>query len=476
MNKQKIVSMLLSTTILLSLYSNAPIANVNAESLNDLEQQQQELEEQSNQLNGTISHTEQELNSLNSERQYLIKNIVELQQNVDYIAGQIDEQEQEIILLEEQINQLNEEIEILQENIANRDEILAEQARGVQITGSTESLVDLILSAESLTDLVGKMEVVNALVKNNNSIMEDQINDKETVELNKIEVHLAKEETSQMKADLEMNRNFLVSEKAELDTQVQFVTEEYNLTNEERNALVSEQRAIASKTSEISNEIQSEKNRIEAEAAEARRIAAEAEARRVAAAEAEAKKVAVAEEKKETTNSSPVQASTSNKTPAAPKPEPKPAPKPKPEPEPKPDPKPTQPSTPSSSGWSRPASGRISSEYGYRIHPITGTRRLHTGIDIAGSGGITAARSGTVSLVRYDASGYGHYAIINHGNGLSTLYAHMSSRPNVSVGQSVSGGQRIGTMGTTGSSTGVHLHFEVRQNGRPVNPRNYVNF
>ncbi|NLD31442.1 MAG: LysM peptidoglycan-binding domain-containing protein, partial [Trichococcus flocculiformis] len=97
---------------------------------------------------------------------------------------------------------------------------------------------------------------------------------------------------------------------------------------------------------------------------------------------------------------------------------------------------------------------------------------------IAGSGTISAAQTGVVEVATYHYS-YGNYVVINHGkiNGVTikTLYAHMQSGLSVSVGQTVSQGQKIGVMGTTGSSTGVHLHFEVQENGAVVNPMNYIN-
>ena len=120
--------------------------------------------------------------------------------------------------------------------------------------------------------------------------------------------------------------------------------------------------------------------------------------------------------------------------------------------------------------WPLPGYYRLSSQFGYRIHPITGVAHSHTGIDIPASGGtpILAAKSGQVVTSAYHYS-YGNYVVIDHGNGNSTLYAHMSSRA-VSEGQMVTQGQVIGYVGTTGSSTGNHLHLEVRDNYTRVDP------
>ncbi|MEM6753096.1 MAG: peptidoglycan DD-metalloendopeptidase family protein [Cyanobacteria bacterium P01_C01_bin.38] len=121
-----------------------------------------------------------------------------------------------------------------------------------------------------------------------------------------------------------------------------------------------------------------------------------------------------------------------------------------------------------------PSSGYISSPYGWRSHPILGRGRLHTGIDFAAGYGATirAADSGTVLYSGW-YGGYGKTVIINHGKGITTLYGH-SSKLYVNAGESVKRGQAIAAIGSTGLSTGPHLHFEVRKNGSPVNPANYL--
>ena len=120
--------------------------------------------------------------------------------------------------------------------------------------------------------------------------------------------------------------------------------------------------------------------------------------------------------------------------------------------------------------WPLPGYYRLSSLFGYRIHPITGKAHSHTGIDIPAPGNtpILACKSGQVVTSAYHYS-YGNYVVIDHGNGNSTLYAHMSSRA-VSEGDMVTQGQTIGYVGTTGSSTGNHLHLEVRDNYTRVDP------
>ena len=116
----------------------------------------------------------------------------------------------------------------------------------------------------------------------------------------------------------------------------------------------------------------------------------------------------------------------------------------------------------------------ITSPFGYRIHPIYGTSRLHAGIDFGADSGtpIRAAAAGVVVSSGWYGD-YGIATIIDHGGGLATLYAHQSSTA-VSSGQTVAAGQTIGRVGSTGASTGAHLHFETRVNGDPVNPAGYL--
>jgi murein DD-endopeptidase MepM/ murein hydrolase activator NlpD len=177
--------------------------------------------------------------------------------------------------------------------------------------------------------------------------------------------------------------------------------------------------------------------RIRRAAAEAERKRKEAEARAKAAAEAERKRAAAAG---------------------------KPAPPPQ--------------AQPRSGRMLWPAQGRLTSRYGYRTHPIYGDRRFHAGIDIGGGLGarVSAADPGIVTYAGY-ASGYGTLVVISHGTrggrDLSTGYAHMGQIA-VREGQYVERGQRVGAIGNEGNSTGPHLHFEVRLDGEPVDPLDYV--
>ena len=121
-----------------------------------------------------------------------------------------------------------------------------------------------------------------------------------------------------------------------------------------------------------------------------------------------------------------------------------------------------------------PATGSVTSGYGYRTHPIFGDQRLHTGIDIGApySAPVIAADAGVVTFAGV-MSGYGNVVVVDHGGGLATTYNHMSAFT-VGSGQSVGRGEQVGAVGCSGYCTGPHLHFEVRLNGSPVDPMSYL--
>lgn len=131
-------------------------------------------------------------------------------------------------------------------------------------------------------------------------------------------------------------------------------------------------------------------------------------------------------------------------------------------------------------GWVRPTAGVVTSRYGWRSYPLNPSRRdFHMGVDISSgtNSPVVAAKAGTVTASNSGYNwGYGNYVDIDHGDGLMTRYAHLAPGWKASVGQKVVAGERIGTQGTTGASTGVHLHFEIHKNGKHTNPENYMKF
>ncbi|MFQ6538204.1 MULTISPECIES: M23 family metallopeptidase [Aphanothece] len=127
-------------------------------------------------------------------------------------------------------------------------------------------------------------------------------------------------------------------------------------------------------------------------------------------------------------------------------------------------------------GFRAPVGGVVTSEFGNRVHPVTGELRLHKGIDIGGNAGqaVVASATGTVVIAGV-VSGYGNFVEISHGDGLTSAYAHLA-RIDVRQGATIRQGEPLGVVGATGGVTGPHLHFEIFHNGLPQNPRDYVSF
>ena len=121
-----------------------------------------------------------------------------------------------------------------------------------------------------------------------------------------------------------------------------------------------------------------------------------------------------------------------------------------------------------------PVAGRVSSRFGHRVDPMGGGHRHHEGLDIAAERGTPVVGAGAGVVVRAEAAGdYGNLVVVDHGGGLETRYAHLDGI-DVEVGSHIDAGQRLGTVGDTGKSTGPHLHFEVRRHGRAENPLRVV--
>ena len=425
---------LFSSILLLS-----PIAGgftARAATFGELQQQKDALQLETNTIQSQIEEKSNSLNTLESEKANLETKVNELQSQLDELMGRLAAQEEKLAAIQSKILELQAEIEALQVVIDQRTEKLNTQARYIQTDAGVTDIASMLLSSENFSDLVGKITVVSKIVTANKDIVEQQEADQQKVKDSKVAVEEEKLAAEALRQDILISKNNVVAQKTEIDVQIAQVIENYELTEAEKNGLESTRADLAAQTETISNDMVAEETRIAAERAAAEQAASEAAA--VAAAATAANNL--------TASAAPTTTASSSYT-------------------------------VNSSGFIKPASGYYSSPFGYRLSPITGGSELHRGQDIAGSGAISAAQSGTVVTATYHAS-FGYYVVINHGtiNGVTveTLYAHMQPGLLVAPGQTVSQGQQIGIMGTTGDSTGVHLHFEVHENGGLVDPLNYI--
>ncbi len=377
-----------------------------------------------------IDTLQEQKTALQAEQESLRSEILELQNEQASVIEQkaaLDEQNE---LARQEIELINEQIDIYDQLIANKSAELEEavaaqeeqtekyrvRMRAMEEEG-TISYIAILFKATSFSDLLSRIDMVREIMERDIELETQFIEAKEYVAEVKADYEATQVEQEGAKAEL-------LERKAELEEQIEAA---YALIAEIEGDIESHQAEYLA-NEEAENQLDAEINNLIAQL-EAQRLAEEAKKK---------------EQEQQNQQGQPSETQNGD----------------------------TTPSTETPAGmfiW--PTTGyTVSSKWGYRIHPIFGTQKFHAGIDIAvGSGEpIYAAASGTIVTAVYSSS-YGNYVMIDHGNGYYTLYAHMTQYI-VSNGQSVSQGDVIGYVGSTGWSTGPHLHFEVRVNGSTIDP------
>lgn len=423
--------MAIATTGALLITTPSAFANT----LNDLKNEHKQLEQKKNSIDSTIKETEGKIGQNVSKIGQIMAQIKELDTKIINTEAEISEVLNQIKLTTTEIEKLRASIKELERKIEERDILLKERIRAVQVSGGSVSYLDVLLGANSFIDFIDRFSAVNTLMEADRTILKEQANDKEQLE----EQQASLEKKLQQQED---SKNELLSLKASLDSQKASKGDLVDQLEVEQAKLHEEKEVLETEYDEILNLSQETQNKI---VAEQKRIA---EIARKAAAE---KKRKEEEERKRQ------QAASGGSSTAIP--------------------------NVSAGSWTRPASGRFTSGYGSRTHPIHGVVKTHYGIDIANSTGtpIVSAADGVISYAA-PLSTYGNVIMVTHsidGKIFTSLYAHLSSIK-VSVGQVVSKGQIIGAMGTTGNSTGSHLHFEIHLGNwegmakNSVNPLRYI--
>lgn len=374
-----------------------------------------------------IQEQTEKISTLENDQKVAEETLSALEQQIAQIEAEVEQVFAEKTAEEEKLNEINLEIADLKVAIEKRNNQLSEQARDVQLNQTSGNLLEVVLGSDSISEAFGRAIAVTTIVHANNEIIAKQKTDQEKLE--KLVVDSQKrlkviEEKSQL---LKEKQEALVT--ARLDQEVAIhELDSMIATEKEQKELYEAQKVEAQKKREAELKAIAEQN-------------AKEEAARQALAEQQAKEAALAAQNVSnpvTSNatSSPAQVAPSTPSSAAPS---------------------------ASSGWGLPVSHvSVSSTFGWRSNPWgTGAADLHDGIDLVGSTGtpIYASRAGKVVEVSYHSSA-GNHVIIDHGDGYYSYYLHLSSF-SVAVGQSVSQGTVVGGMGTTGNSTGVHLHFGV---------------
>ena len=414
---RRIVCLVLAAVMLLGLVSSALIIMVNAASSSEIKKE----------LTGLRSQQAE----LKKEREALQAKIKENQSKTQTLVEKKSDIDQQISMTQASIDNLNEQVQQYSLLIANKQaDLEASQAeeqrlntqyktriRSMEETGSI-SYWAILFGANSFSDLLDKIDVIQEIAKADQLMMDKMKAVSEQIAAERAELEQQMAELDATRRELDQQEQDLEAQRAEQDTLLTEMLAAY----EEMNADYMQNMAD--------------------EAALSEEIAKSESAYYAALSKEEAERIAALNRQNNNKGSSSNSSGATN-----------------------------------TGGWLYPLpyQCQVTDSYGYRTHPVSGKRGTwHNGVDLAAGSGtsIYASKSGTVTTA-VNSSIWGNYVVINHGDGFSTLYAHMQGLI-VSVGDYVKQGQTIGYVGSTGLSTGPHLHFTIYYNGSDVNPMSYI--
>lgn len=422
-NRLKIITAIMLTLI----FCMQPVCNVQATEESNLSEAQQEKKTLENDLQKAkelIDSLKGSKEDIQSEVEKLDKQLNEISGKVKELESQLSKKRQEIADTESALNKAKEQEKKQYRNMKKRIQFMYEN-------GQT-SYVEMLLSADSFTDFLNAVEYITQISQYDRKMLKEYQNMQVTI--------------ADTQKTLETDYASLQSLQAKVQEEKQAVAALESAKKGELNDVADDLTDAQSVAKAYEAEIQAQ-NEVIAQIQAAQKRAAEQQA---------AQQQAHQEQAASEGNQGAAEAAGENQNTA-------------------------QNTTPSGNGqstgsmmWPCPSSKRVTSDYGPRTSPTNGASSNHKGIDIGAAYGadIVAADGGTVLVATYSSSG-GNYVIIDHGGGLCTVYMHASSLT-VSAGQTVSKGQVIAKVGSTGISTGNHLHFGVTLNGVYVSPWGYV--
>lgn len=410
MKKHRIVSGIVTGSLVLAFLT----APVNAASLTEQLAQsnarQAAAKYQVDMTQNTINGIEDEISKVNEE--------------VNRISGVIGAINGEISTIEGNIAKKQEELKIAEAKKREQEAAMSDRVRAMYMYGNG-SIMEFIFSASDFSDFITKVDMSRYIMTADKDSLNALEETKKVIDEKKLSIEADRLKTVEKKTEQEVvltQQEEVVAQKDQLLTKNQSTLNEYKAIEE----------AEAATSADIEGQLQ-----------------AYYEQQRAAAAEQ-----AAAAQNSGNGETGDGSASNGDGTSTGGGESPTPAP------------------TPSySNGYIWPCNGDITSPFGYRDDPLNpGTTRFHSGVDIGASEGTAVACGGNGVVISAGWNGgYGNCVIVDLGNGISAVYAHLSAI-NVSSGETVSAGQTVGAVGSTGNSTGAHLHFEIRQYGTPISP------
>lgn len=415
----RIVCVVLCLLMLIPLVANALVVMVSAASSSEIKKELDALQAQANEIAAEGDALEADLAANKSETQTTIEEKVAIDLRITQTEAEIENANAQIQQYNLLIAAKQSELEDALEEQAALNEKYKARLRAMEETGKI-SYWSILFKANSFSDLLSRIDSIHEVAEADSRMLEEIQAMAEEIEADRQELETELEALEQTKAELAEMEVTLQEQRAQADKLLLQLAEEYNNLSDEY----------------LDYEAREEEMRQQILAAQEQYYAALSAEEAARLAEANKNNVAGGG------GSSSSGAGSSGST---------------------------------SSGFGNPLNYiTVTCAYGWRIHPIWGDERFHTGVDLAGNQGdpIYAIASGTVTSAGY-GDAYGYNVSISHGNGYGSMYAHMTSYT-VSVGQYVTQGQVIGYVGSTGWSTGPHLHFEIYLNGATVNPMDYI--
>ena len=433
MKTKRIISLLLALLMFFTVVGTEVYAATKEELENKIEQLDGQIAANKNKLNALkgkkekqkeyLETLEKQLDTVEEKATSLQVQVNTLDKSISKLDKQINTLSKDIKKTKKQIKKAEDDIVTMEETIENTSDRMAEKLRASYMKGS-ESTLQILMGADSLASFMTRLEMMKRTSEKDKKDIEDF---RDTV------------------VSLKDTRKQLISDKKALDEKREERKESKEKLVAERSALKKKQKEYNSTVSQLENqydEVEDYVKELDKSSAAYESYIKKLEQEKKAA-DAEIDRIL-----KEYYQNQPTGGNANG-------------------------------SYDTSSSWAWPlgsASCYISSHYGYRNPSISGWG-FHGGTDIAGGGihgkPVYATKAGKVITAVTSNSGYGIYVLIDHGNGYSSLYAHMSARC-VNTGDTVKKGQMIGRVGSTGNSTGPHLHFEIRVYGEKKNPMNYV--
>jgi len=423
--KKVMITVLCSTFIIAAIPSVSFAESKYQTEIDRIKKKRSEVKDQTNAANNKIEN-------LQADQEKIVAELEQLDAKMDDTKQKVSQTKDAVNSGKKQIEKLKKEIEFIEKRIDARQELLKDRMRSLQKTGGMLSYVDVILGSNSFGDLVQRMSAVQVIMHADQDIIKQQ-------NLDLIDVSSKKDEMTVKQAKIERDLVNLEDLKTELASQVS-----------NKNKLMASLKSQEKEAHKDALNLEEQDQLLASQQAAMQKALEEAKKR--AAAE-EARRKAEIEKNKNNNNDKPSTGGGSDNTPPV-----------------------------SSGNFTRPAAGYLSSGFGTRSFE---GGEFHDGVDIAASGSVPVVAAGDGVVIRaYVSSTYGNCVFITHninGQVWTTVYAHLDSY-NVSTGQSVSKGTKIGYMGNTGHSFGQHLHFELHKGEwnygktNAVDPQKYINF